>query len=45
MTGVQTCALPIFKDGSNPDPQALQVSPAKDAARLMQKLIHDQIEE
>jgi len=34
-----------FKDGSNPDPQALQVSPAKDAARLMQKLIHDQIEE
>ena len=34
-----------FKDGYNPDPQALQVAPAKDAARLMQSLIHDQIEE
>jgi hypothetical protein len=34
-----------FKDGYNPDPQALQLAPAKDAARLMQKLIHDQIEE
>jgi len=34
-----------FKDGPNPDPQALQIAPAKDAARLMQSLIHDQIEE
>ena len=34
-----------FKDGPNPDPQALQLAPAKDAARLMEKLIHDQIEE
>lgn len=34
-----------FKDGPNPDPQALQLSPAKDAARTMEKLIHDQIEE
>ena len=34
-----------FKDGYNPDPQALQIAPAKDAARLMQSLIHDQIEE
>ena len=34
-----------FKDGPNPDPQALQLSPAKDAARIMEKLIHDQIEE
>jgi len=34
-----------FKDGYNPDPQALQLAPAKDAARMMQRLIHDQIEE
>ena len=34
-----------FKEGPSPDPQALEVAPAKDAARLMQKLIHDQIEE
>ena len=34
-----------FKAGYNPDPQALQIAPAKDAARLMQSLIHDQIEE
>ena len=34
-----------FKDGPNPDPQALQLAPAKDAARIMEKLIHDQIEE
>ena len=34
-----------FNEGPSPDPQALEVAPAKDAARLMQKLIHDQIEE
>ena len=34
-----------FKVGPNPDPQALQLAPAKDAARMMQRLIHDQIEE
>ena len=34
-----------FKEGPNPDPQALQVAPAKDAARTMERLIHDQIEE
>ena len=34
-----------FRDGANPDPQILEVSPAKEAARKMQKLIHDQIEE
>jgi hypothetical protein len=34
-----------FSDGPSPDPQALEISPAKEAARKMQKLIHDQIEE
>ena len=34
-----------FVDGPSPNPQVLEVSPAKDAARQMQKLIHDQIEE
>ncbi len=32
-------------DGPSPDPQVLEMSPAKEAARQMQKLIHDQIEE
>lgn len=32
-------------DGPSPDPNVLEVSPAKEAARKMQKLIHDQIEE
>tara|TARA_Y100000994_G_scaffold225967_1_gene208634 strand:+ start:102 stop:2303 length:2202 start_codon:yes stop_codon:yes gene_type:complete len=32
-------------DGPSPDPQTLEMSPAKEAARQMQKLIHDQIEE
>jgi hypothetical protein len=32
-------------DGPSPDPQVLEISPAKEAARQMQKLIHDQIEE
>jgi len=34
-----------FKDGVSPDPVAMEIAPAKDSARLMQKLIHDQIEE
>ncbi len=34
-----------LKEGASPDPQVLEVSPAKEAARNMQKLIHDQIEE
>tara|TARA_R100000081_G_C4817509_1_gene176432 strand:+ start:316 stop:2502 length:2187 start_codon:yes stop_codon:yes gene_type:complete len=34
-----------FSEGPSPDPQVLEVSPAKEAARHMQKLIHDQIEE
>ena len=32
-------------DGANPNPQVFQVSPAQEAARRMEKLIHDQIEE
>ena len=34
-----------FAEGASPDPQALERSPAKKAARNMQILIHDQIEE
>ena len=34
-----------LEDGPSPDPNVLEVSPAKEAARKMQKLIHDQIEE
>ena len=35
----------ILTDGASPDPQALEVNPAQRAARRMEKLIHDQIEE
>jgi len=35
----------ILTDGASPDPQALELSPAQRAARRMEKLIHDQIEE
>ena len=35
----------ILKDGTSPDPQKIEVSPAQKAARRMEKLIHDQIEE
>ena len=41
----QAEAAGILKDGASADPQALQVSPAQAAARRMEKLIHDQIEE
>ena len=41
----QADKLGILKDGASPDPQALEVSPAQKAARRMEKLIHDQIEE
>jgi len=34
-----------FKEGPSPDPQVLEISPAKEAARKMERLIHDQIEE
>ena len=32
-------------NGPSPNPQTLEASPAKEAARQMQKLIHDQVEE
>tara|TARA_R110000772_G_scaffold82158_1_gene174388 strand:- start:7314 stop:9500 length:2187 start_codon:yes stop_codon:yes gene_type:complete len=35
----------VFVEGANPDPQVPEKSPAKEAARQMEKLIHDQIEE
>ena len=41
----QAESLGILKDGASPDPQVLEVSPAQKAARRMEKLIHDQIEE
>ena len=35
----------ILSDGTSPNPQAIELSPAQRAARRMEKLIHDQIEE
>ena len=35
----------MLKEGPSPDPQVLELSPAQKAARRMEKLIHDQIEE
>ena len=35
----------ILTDGTSPDPQAIELSPAQRAARRMEKLIHDQIDE
>ena len=35
----------LLKEGLSPNPQTLEVSPAQKAARRMEKLIHDQIEE
>jgi len=35
----------ILKDGVSPNPQSIEISPAQRAARRMEKLIHDQIEE
>jgi hypothetical protein len=34
-----------MEEGSSPIPQALEIKPAQQAARRMEKLIHDQIEE
>ena len=41
----QAKAAGILKDGTSADPQKIEVSPAQRAARRMEKLIHDQIEE
>ena len=35
----------MLKEGPSPNPQVLEISPAQKAARRMEKLIHDQIEE
>ena len=35
----------LFEEGPSPDPQVVEISPAKQAARNMEKLIHDQIDE
>jgi len=35
----------ILTDGISPDPQKLELNPAQKAARRMEKLIHDQIDE
>ena len=35
----------MLTEGPSPDPQILELSPAQKAARRMEKLIHDQIEE
>ena len=42
---IEEAAEPQLKEGPSPDPQALEVKPAQTAARKMEKLIHDQIEE
>jgi hypothetical protein len=43
-TTVEESDLPIA-EGASPIPEILEMSPAKQAARNMEKLIHDQIEE
>ena len=35
----------MLTDGASPNPQAIEVNPAQRAARRMEKLIHDQIDE
>jgi len=35
----------FLKEGYSADPQALEVNPAQEAARRLEKLVHDQIEE
>jgi hypothetical protein len=44
-TSLENAASEKLTDGPSPNPEALQVSPAKEAARRLEKLIHDQIEE
>ena len=38
-------ASEVLSDGTSPQPQELEIKPAQMAARRMEKLIHDQIEE
>ena len=42
---IQARKAGILKDGVSADPQAIELSPAQKAARRMEKLIHDQIDE
>ena len=35
----------MLKEGLTPDPSIMEISPAQRAARRMEKLVHDQIEE
>ena len=41
----QADSLGLLKEGLSPLPQAVELSPAAKAARRMEKLVHDQIEE
>ena len=41
----QADALGLLKEGTSPDPSKIEISPAQRAARRMEKLVHDQIEE
>jgi len=42
---IDTIAEPFLKEGTSPLPQVPEIHPAQKAARRMEKLIHDQIEE
>jgi len=42
---VENQAEDMLVEGFSPNPQALEVSPAQKAARRLEKLVHDQIEE
>ena len=42
---LQSAEQLTFEDGPSPIPDALEISPAQEAARNMEKLIHDQIDE
>ena len=43
--GVEDQAEDMLVEGFSPNPQALEISPAQKAARRLEKLVHDQIEE
>ena len=42
---IEIKAIDKLVEGPSPDPQAIEVHPARQAARRMEKLIHDQIDE
>ena len=45
MLDKQAAEKEMLTEGPSPDPQILEISPAQKAARRMEKIIHDQIEE